>query len=160
MFLLRLTSCYRHWQASLVMLFCRSRFFFLWSYPWTKENETCPASISVLIQRFWHCNEAIPKFLLQHVMASFPGQMQQCRCCDGSLLKKGLMVIILHWVTSVVYIHTSVNKLHTFFHYLFYFNNYLVFLSHSVFCSVDIIEAWRHPCCHHLSYSWLTLNRT
>jgi len=57
-----------------------------WSYPQTKENETCPASIPVLIHRFWHCTEAIPKFLLQHVMAYFPGHMQQCRCCDGSLL--------------------------------------------------------------------------
>ena len=41
----------------------------------------------------------------------------------------------------------------------FHFNNYLVFLPHSVFCSVDNKQAWRHPCWH-LSYRWLTLNRT
>jgi hypothetical protein len=91
--------------------------YFLWSYPWTKANETFPASILVLKPRFWHCTEAIPKFLLQHIMASFPSQMQQCRHCDGILLKKIIfkcwwLQIILHWVRNVVYTHICYETAH------------------------------------------------
>jgi hypothetical protein len=59
--------------------------FFLWG---RAKYETQPAGTPDIKQAIRYYSEAIPQDLMQCVIASLPGQMQECRASDGSHLKK------------------------------------------------------------------------
>jgi hypothetical protein len=66
-----------------------------WGWLKTTGYETCPATILNLEQWSWQCIEAIPNDKLQHVMASLPCQMQECRRGDGGYLKSHFQMLFV-----------------------------------------------------------------
>ena len=61
--------------------------FFLWSYVKDKICKTQPACTPDVKQAFRYHSEAFPQDLMQCVIASLPGRMQEWRGGDGSHMK-------------------------------------------------------------------------